>query len=122
MKKFIAVGKLFIVGGGLFTLQQCNVQKTHNDAKSETFVIASKQVDCTGVGKQKCYLVKEGDSKNWGYMYQSIEGFIYEPGYEYVLKVKTEKIPNPPADGSSIKYILEKVVSKDRKNSGDLPQ
>ena len=78
--------------------------------------MASKQVDCTGVGKQKCYLVKEGEAKIWSYMYQSVEGFTYEPGYEYVLKVKKEKVANPPADASSIRYILEKVVSKKTEN------
>lgn len=55
-------------------------------------------------------------------MYQSVEGFTYEHRYEYVLKVKKEKVANPPADASSIRYILEKVVSKKQKISEDLPQ
>jgi len=122
MKKILAVSKLFVAGLGLFVLQQCNVQKTAKENNAETFVVASKQVDCTGVGKQKCYLVKEGDAKIWSYMYQSVEGFTYEPGCEYVLKVKKEKVANPPADASSIRYILEKVVSKKQKISEDLPQ
>jgi hypothetical protein len=67
-------------------------------------------------------LVKEGEAKTWSYMYQSVEGFTYEPGYEYVLKVKKKKVANPPADASSIRYILEKVVSKKQKISEDLPQ
>ncbi|QQY34713.1 DUF4377 domain-containing protein [Chryseobacterium gleum] len=63
----------------------------------------------------KCLQVKENDSENWTNFYSSIEGFTYEPGYEYVLKVKTEKIENPPADASSIRYTLVEQVSKTKK-------
>ena len=44
--------------------------------------------------------------------FNNIEGFNYEPGYEYLLTVSTTKIENPPADGSSIKYTLIKQISK----------
>ncbi|PTT37503.1 hypothetical protein DBR28_09820, partial [Chryseobacterium sp. HMWF028] len=54
----------------------------------------------------KCMQVKESTSAECTNFYSNIEGFTYEPGYEYVLKVKTEKITNPPADASSIKYTL----------------
>ncbi|REC64680.1 hypothetical protein DRF59_19890 [Chryseobacterium flavum] len=63
----------------------------------------------------KCMQVKENASDSWTNFYSTIEGFTYEPGYEYVLKVKTEKIENPPADASSIKYILTEQVSKTKK-------
>nr|WP_317207113.1 DUF4377 domain-containing protein [Chryseobacterium arthrosphaerae] len=59
--------------------------------------------------------VKEKASDSWENFYSNIEGFTYEPGYEYVLKVKTEKIANPPADASSIKYTLVEQVSKTKK-------
>ena len=55
-------------------------------------------------------------------MYSPIEGFEYEEGYEYVIEVKTENIDNPPIDGSSIKYILTKIISKTKKNSTGLPE
>ena len=44
-----------------------------------------------------------------------IEGFKYEKGYTWLLKVKKEKIENPPADASNIKYTLVKVISKTKK-------
>ena len=76
------------------------------------YVVASTEVDCMGVGPQKCMMIKKGDDSNWLLFYGRIEGFDYEPGYEYVLDVKEERIENPPADGSSIKYILVKQISK----------
>ena len=87
----------------------------------ERYIIASKTVDCSGVGKQKCMLVKKGDSSKWEYFYSSIEGFNYQEGFEYILDVKEEKVENPPVDGSSIRYILVKEISKIAKESKNLP-
>lgn len=57
-------------------------------------------------------LIKKGDAQNWSMFYSKINGFDYEPGYEYVLDVKEERIENPPADGSSVSYTLVKQISK----------
>lgn len=83
--------------------------------------VASEQGDCVGVGPQKCLLIKERGDTNWQYLYSNIEGFNYESGYEYVLEIRKEEIKNPAADQSSIRYVLVKEVSKERKNSTDLP-
>ncbi len=68
-----------------------------------------------GVGPTLVMRVQEGrdiGSGNWTYHYGGIEGFDYEWGYTYDLKVKKEFVKNPPADGSSIRYILEEVALK----------
>lgn len=96
-------------------LTQCKPMPNTSSGDEKTFIIASQTVDCTGVAPMKCLQVKEKESDNWGNFYSNIEGFTYEPGFEYVLKVKTEKIQNPPMDGSSIKYTLLKQVSKTKK-------
>lgn len=77
-----------------------------------TMQVADHQQDCTGVGPQKCLLVKINGEANWTYFYTGIEGFTYESGYEYTLSVKREKIKNPPQDGSSIRYTLVKIIEK----------
>lgn len=84
--------------------------------------VASKEVDCTGVGPQKCLLIKENKDDQWTFFYQGIEGFNYEPGYEYALEIKKEKIENLPADASSVRYILVKEITKEKKESENLPQ
>lgn len=59
-------------------------------------------------------LVQEDNAigtNNWNRFYDGIEGFNYVPGKIYNLSVKVEKINNPPADGSSLKYTLLKVKS-----------
>lgn len=99
----------------LLVTMQCKSMVNSASADEKTLIIASQAVDCTGVAPMKCLQVKEKETDNWENFYSNIEGFIYEPGFEYVLKVKTEKIENPPMDGSSIRYTLIKQVSKTRK-------
>lgn len=70
-----------------------------------------------GEGPYLVYLIQEDEkigTEDWQYLYESIEGFNYEQGYIYDLKAKKTIVENPPADGSSLKYELVSVISKDR--------
>lgn len=49
-------------------------------------------------------MVDEGEG--WQPLYSGIEGFDYQWGFEYELTIRLQKIPSPPADGSSIRYFL----------------
>lgn len=90
--------------------------------------VASSQADCIGVAPQKCLLVQEvADSKaiangEWEFFYSNIEGFDYEPGYEYTLLINKAQREHVPADRSSIIYRLAKVVDKTAKTSANLPK
>ncbi|MCA9949427.1 MAG: META domain-containing protein [Anaerolineales bacterium] len=77
-----------------------------------TWYIGPNMVDCEGEGPQKCLLVKENPEDDYLYFYSNIEGFEYEEGYEYEIRVLQEPVENPPAGGSSIKYTLVEVVDK----------
>jgi hypothetical protein len=90
-------------------------------AKTEKITIASEQRSCTGVALQECMLVKEEDDSNWTYFYTNIEGFDYEPGYEYVLEIRRQQRENPAQDQSNFRYILVKEISKIKKQSRNLP-
>lgn len=89
--------------------------------KTEKLTVASKQGDCVGVAPMKCLLVKKDGQTDWEFFYSNIEGFIYEPGYEYVLEIKIEEVEHPAADQSSLKYTLVKEISKEEKTSDKLP-
>lgn len=83
--------------------------------------VASEKRMAMGVAPMEVLQVKEGDDTNWSFFYSNIEGFNYEPGYEYVLEVKKETLSNPiPADASAIKYILVKEISKTKKTSENM--
>ncbi|MCY1723117.1 META domain-containing protein [Prolixibacteraceae bacterium Z1-6] len=88
-----------------------SVKNSHN----YTYLVNSYTVNCTGVGPMDCMLIKKGDKAvegEWENFYSKIEGFEYEPGYIYKLQVREEKLENVPADASSIKYTLVKVLEK----------
>lgn len=94
--------------------------KTAKD--TERIVIASEKGDCVGVAPMKCLYMKAEGENDWEFFYDSIEGFNYEPGYEYVIEVKKEAISAPAADQSSLKYTLVKEISKTKKTSENLPK
>ncbi|WP_340114632.1 META domain-containing protein [Maribellus mangrovi] len=93
----------------IFIIVSCN---TTNE---NIYWVNSYQVDCVGVGPMKCMLIQKGkaiEDGTWQNFYSKIEGFEYEPGFIYKLKVKEEQLENVPADASSIKYILVDVLEK----------
>lgn len=77
-----------------------------------TMEIKENKADCTGVGPMKCYLVKYKSSKDWEYFYTGFQNFKYQEGYRYKVQVKRTKLKNVPADASSYKYEVVKVLSK----------
>ena len=75
-----------------------------------TFYVHPKLVDCVGVGPQKCMQVKQNPDSSWDWLYQGIEGFDFQEGIEYKIRVIVEEVQNPPADGSSLRYILHEIL------------
>ncbi|MEP7200848.1 MAG: DUF4377 domain-containing protein, partial [Chloroflexota bacterium] len=78
----------------------------------KTVFVGSQQLDCVGVGPQKCLLVKYKPDEQYRFFYGPIAGFMFVPGFEYELLVKEEKIVNPPADGAAFTWTLIKIVKQ----------
>ncbi|NKQ37184.1 MAG: META domain-containing protein [Chloroflexi bacterium] len=89
-----------------------NVAPTAASGEIVTMYVGPELVDCTGVAPQKCMQVKENPDDDYTFFYDQIEGFNYEEGFEYELKVEVTKVENPPADASNLKYTLVEEVSK----------
>ena len=83
-----------------------------NEEQLKTMYIADHLEDCTGVADQKCMLVKDSPEAEWTYFYDQIQGFEYEEGFNYQINVEVQQIDNPPADASSVKYVLKEIISK----------
>jgi heat shock protein HslJ len=49
----------------------------------------------------------------WQFLYQDIEGYKHEAGVRNVVRVKKFDIKNPPADASSVAYVLDMVVESE---------
>ncbi len=79
----------------------------------KTLYIGPVLRDCVAVGPMKCLMVREDPNAPWQNFYSPIEGFTFEPGYTYTIRVRVTDVPTPvPADASSKKYTLIEVVSK----------
>lgn len=81
--------------------------------------VNSLKVPCVGVAPAQCLQVHKGehlDPTEWKVFFDSIEGFEFEPGYVYKLRVKEEKLDKTglPADASSMAYTLVKVLHKEK--------
>ena len=82
--------------------------------KVVTYWVNSFRVPCEGVAPMQCLQIRKGNSEYWELFYSEIEGFEFEPGYLYRLRVREEKLdPSQiPADASSVKYTLVSVEEK----------
>lgn len=60
----------------------------------------------------ECMQVKYSPDGRWEPMtFGTIYGFEYEKGVEYELSVSRTTLSNPPADGSTYTYRLERIIS-----------
>ena len=87
-------------------------QSVPDPSQGETLYINSQLVNCVGVGPMQCMQVRSDTQQPWSLFYQQIEGFQFEPGYQYQLSVSKEQLTDVPADAPSLRYQLIKVVSK----------
>ena len=62
--------------------------------------------------------IKTGTPGDWQPLYQDIEGYEHADGVRNVVRVKRYAIKNPPADGSSIAYVLDMVVESENVAGG----
>ncbi len=83
-------------------------------AVGQPFFVHESMVDCEGASPMRCMQVRGSESEEWTWFYDGVEGFEHEEGYRYELRVEVTDVENPPADGSSKRYRLVEVVSKEK--------
>lgn len=137
MKRFLNIYALIMVSFGFI---QCHTSKmvdyhqkensaeisaqvfTNKKGVNMKITVASETRTGFGVAPQSCFLVKyTPEASDWQYMYDAIEGFEYESGYEYVLLVNQLERKNVPQDASKYVYRLKKILSKQKKHSEGMP-
>lgn len=79
----------------------------------------------SGVQRTECLQVREvrydraglkTSVGEWQNFHGSIEGFEFQPGVRSVLRLKRYTVKNPPADGSSVAYVLDMRVESEQVN------
>lgn len=124
--------RLVFVPVALALLSACSSEKasspppasanSHNgdvNGEVKTLFVHEQLADCEAEGPRKCLQVRESESDEWTLFYSNIEGFDYEEGTRYELRVRVEKVDDPPADGSSLRYVLLEVVSEEKVTPGE---
>jgi hypothetical protein len=80
-----------------------------------TYEIAETRVPCNGVGGLSvCCSARTPPDTAWQVLHAVIEGFTYEPGHRYVVRVTEREVRNPAPDGPGILYRLVEVAAKTR--------
>ena len=106
------VRRVFLVSAALFgSLLGC-ADLSGPDEKILTLDIAAARVPCQGFVPQECLLVRRHPDTDWTFFYAPIEGFDYQPGFEYTINVLQRSIRNPPQDSSSASYHLVSILRK----------
>jgi heat shock protein HslJ len=88
-------------------------EKPGADAKIKFIYVASQKAPCVGMMPTTCLQIRERKEDPWQLWHGNIQGFNFEPGIAYRLRILEEQVANPPADGSSIKWTLDMVVEQE---------
>ena len=73
--------------------------------------VAPYRTECTGFS-ESCLLVSSDPAEAWEYLFDGIEGFAFEPGYTWKLKVRRFRVADPVAEGVSHRLVLIEVLEK----------
>ena len=63
------------------------------------------------------YLIMRQGDADWSLLYDPIQGFDYEEGYEYLIRVEVWNVEHPTTDQYIKNYKLLEVLSKEKKDS-----
>lgn len=102
---------LYILCLGLF-LSCGSKKKASNNEEIEIWTLADRTQECIGEGTMQCLLYKREGESTWQIQYDGVEGFNFEAGNHYRIRVRKEQVENPPADGSSIVYHLVEILEE----------
>jgi hypothetical protein len=76
-------------------------------------MIAAEKVNCTDDDAKKCFQIKKTTDPHWTNQIDHIEGFEFEKGYEYHLRLIV-RMPETP-DGK-ITYKLVSIINQKKIN------
>lgn len=113
--------------GDVLTFRGEPTAETRYGGPGETafFEVAAQRKPCSHplIPNMQCLQVRElhydaqglktGTPGEWQPLYQDIEGFQHEDGVRNVVRVKRYTVKNPPADASSVAYVLDMVVESE---------
>lgn len=117
---------IFLLLPFLFVFTGCGKNENKKDEIVTLTIASEKRMGYAGWTGSLApyYLAKNMEDDKWSFFCIYIEGFDYEEGYEYVVEINVHEEPVDPtlADQKLISYSLHKIISKEKKNSENLPE
>ena len=99
----------FITEHGRFVFEKIT---DHSEGKQRFIHVASYTKSCTGVAPMQCLQIREDTQQLWQNYYGHIEDFEPKIGTRYYLRINEFKVKNPPADSSSIRWVLDQIIEQ----------
>lgn len=93
----------------------------NRDEHIETLIIGPYKVDCVGAFEQECYLEFNEESQEWHFFYEGIQGFDFEPGFIWTLKVSLHEREEGIQDVGRYEYRLVEILDKEAASVDERP-
>lgn len=97
----------------LLSLNMTCDRDDRDDGLTEILTIGPYRATCQGFIEQECYLEYNEEAEAWHFFYEVIQGFEYEEGYIYTLKVSLHERTEGIQDVGRYAYRLVEVISKE---------
>ena len=91
------------------------------DEHIETIIIGPYRTECPSFSGSDCYLEFNEERQRWEFFYEGIQGFDFEPGYIYTLKVRLEDRGTEIQDVGRYAYHLVEIISKEEASVDERP-
>ncbi|MGF6710637.1 hypothetical protein QFZ41_001601 [Luteibacter sp. W1I16] len=105
--------RLALLAATALSLTACAMAPADHGSRSRLLYIAAAKAPCTnGVMKTECFQYREEATDSWQLTYVPIEGFDWQPGNEYLLKITEVHAKDAPADASRVTWHVDKVVEQ----------
>ena len=97
----------------LFLYAFCFISCDKDDDNVENIAVMSVSPELVWMRDPRVQVMEciiEGDNEKLYIAPSQIEGFEYNKGYDYKLKVKVTPLENPSTDGATVRYELREII------------
>ncbi len=88
---------------------------------TDILIIGPYRTECPSFSGSDCYLEFNEESQRWGFFYDGIRGFDFEPGFIWTLKVSLHEYSGDIQDVGKYEYRLIEVLSKEEASVDEKP-
>ena len=113
MRFLLILALLFLSACGVEDILFPLVNEEENEEHIEIITLGPYTQRCHGAFfEQDCLMVYNEDSGSWGFLFDGVEGFDFQPGFIYILEVRLEDLGPYIQDVGRYAYHLVKIIEK----------